>query len=60
MRVKEVGDPDRKAWNESITSDVEDDVTPEQDARDMIAYFNKTIHHEGEKRREFISLVVRK
>lgn len=60
MKVKEVGDSNGRAWHESITSEVEDNITPEMDAKALIDYFNKTVHHDGEKRREFISLEVRK
>jgi hypothetical protein len=59
MRIKDVDDSDDKSWKENVTSKVEDNVTPEQDAREMIDYFNKTIYGNRDKRREFISLVVR-
>ena len=58
MNVREVDSLPDEDWNEKITRYVADDVTPEDDAKTLIAEFNSHLK-EGEKEREFISLIIR-
>ena len=56
LKVKNAGDVDSTAWEEPMCEIVEDDVTIEQHAKDIVDNFNATLRPH-EKAREFISAI---